>query len=125
MNHKDPSTIKALYRDIFGSRSIRELKGSMESTLFRDSYLYFDKSEFKFKVELVNTTVGYESCVVIEYKDWQENLHYPAFMLGPTSPELDRDFLTFLDAVADPRLWPLCLGIDWAQKIASRILGMS
>jgi hypothetical protein len=125
------------FRKFFASRYIEEAFSSFELTIWKDMYLCFRRLPFEFLVKLmpVNTFVGYESMVTITYLPakaekgypsvpWNVELTYPSLWNdNPDSPLKDANNLgAFLDAVNNPKLWPLCIHIPWAQELVSHML---
>jgi hypothetical protein len=121
--------IKLEIRNLFASKYIEEVPSKMNCTIWADLYLSFQKNGFEFLVELtsVNTMMGYEIALYINYPEraWNIKLNYPD-LLDRNSPSFFKVFnlVAFLDAVTNPKLWPLCIHIPWAQVIVSHMLAL-
>jgi hypothetical protein len=50
----------------------------------------------------------------IQYQDKFVNWSYPGIM---------QELLDVLEAIVNPKLWPLCIGIDWNKTLVSNFLG--
>jgi hypothetical protein len=120
--------IKLEIRNLFASKYIEEAPSRMIGTIWADLYLYFKKNGFEFIVELscVNTMMGYDVVLYIHYPErtWDIKLNYPDLLNKNPSSIFEDAFnlRTFLDAVTNPKLWPLCIHIPWAQVIVSHML---
>jgi hypothetical protein len=114
-------------RKFFASKNIYELTvskiGEYQYLYFHKSSLYFQKGSLFFDIRLIpltNDQTGYWVEILIDHNGSQiAGIVYPG---ANDSPLTDPDLALFLDALSDPKLLPLCLGIDWAQVLVSHML---
>jgi hypothetical protein len=81
------------------------------------------RSFFKngFRVSFMPNTAPQGVDFEIQYQDKLINWSYPGIP-RPSCP-LMQELLDVLEAIVNPKLWPLCIGIDWNKTLVSDFLG--
>jgi hypothetical protein len=113
---------KSLFSVLVSRQALRtylESKGIGEYCPSTDRYLYFRHGRIT-----INLQVGFSELTFMKaYFDDREMVDI-TFAFSVDDLLKNQEFSDFLDAVVDPRLWPLCLSNPWAQELASHMLAL-